>query len=93
MRERMHKLVDEVYNNHENMLRACIRSQYRNDAPDTAKLKMAIEEMEKLLMKLGHSSSVLPALKRGILLDHGSIVDYFANLKTRERREVFDKYV
>ncbi len=47
-----------------------IRAQYRVDPPDTAKLKMAIEEMEKMLMKLGHASTVLPALKKSLLLDH-----------------------
>lgn len=73
-RDRMHKLVDDIFNAHENALRMHIRSQYKIDQPDTTKLRMAIEEMEKVLMKLGHSTTVLPALKKGLLLDHNSLV-------------------
>ena len=45
------------------------------------KLKMAIEELEKILMKLGHTTTVLPALKKSLLLDHSSLLNYFNNIK------------
>jgi hypothetical protein len=47
------------------------------DPPDTTKLKTAIEELEKILMKLGHATTVLPALKKSLLLDHPSLLSYF----------------
>lgn len=42
---------------------------------------MAIEEMEKVLMKLAHSNSALPALKKALLLDHKALLQYFSHLK------------
>ena len=59
-----------------------IRSQYKIDPPDTTKLKMAIEELEKVLMKLGHCNTVIPALKKSLLLDHQSLLSYFEDSKT-----------
>ena len=58
-----------------------IRSHYKVDPPDTTKLKMAIEELEKVLMKLGHSNTVLAALKKSLLLDHQSLASYFEDMK------------
>ena len=37
--------------------------------------------MERVLVKLGHINTVLPALKKCLLLDHRSLVDYFAHLR------------
>jgi glutathione S-transferase len=42
---------------------------------------MAIEEMEKVLMKLAHSNSAVPALKKTLLLDSRALLDYFAHLR------------
>lgn len=80
------KLVDDVFNIHEQRLRNVIRAQYRVDPPDTAKLKMAIEELEKILMKLGHASTVLPALKKSLLLDHESLRTFFNSMDYRSRK-------
>jgi hypothetical protein len=66
--------VDEVFNTHENALRLQIRNHHRFDQPDTSKLKLAIEETEKVLMKLGHSTTVVAALKKALLLDHRALV-------------------
>lgn len=74
LREKYHKMVDEIFNSHENSLRMQVRQHYRVDLPDTSKLKMAIEEMEKVLMKLAHSNSALPALKKALLLDHKALL-------------------
>jgi hypothetical protein len=74
LREKYHKLVDDIFNAHENALRIQVRQHYRVDLPDTSKLKMAIEEMEKVLMKLAHSNSALPALKKTLLLDHKALL-------------------
>jgi hypothetical protein len=52
--------------------------------PDTSKLKMAIEETEKVLLKLSHPSSVLPALKKCLLLDHKALIEYFSHLKNNQ---------
>ena len=38
-------MVEDTFNFHEQRLRNIIRSQYKIDPPDTAKLKMAIEEL------------------------------------------------
>lgn len=81
LRERIHRAVDDAFNAHESALRAHIHSQYRIDQPDTSKLKLAIEEMEKVLLKLSNSSTVLPALKKCLLLDHKSLLDYFRHMK------------
>lgn len=43
LREKYHKLVDDIFNSHENALRIQVRQHYRVDLPDTSKLKMAIE--------------------------------------------------
>jgi hypothetical protein len=51
--------------------------------PDTAKLRLAIEEMEKLLMKLGHSGTVLPAIKKSVLLDHQSLMKFFGDMRKK----------
>jgi hypothetical protein len=37
--------------------------------------------MEKVMMKLSNSSTVLPALKKCLLLDHKSLLDYFRFMK------------
>ena len=71
---------------HEQKLRAIIKQTYRVDPPDTTKLKMAIEELEKILMKLGHSSSCIPALKKSLLLDHQSLLNYFSDMKNIQDR-------
>lgn len=80
------RLVDDVFNIHEQRLRNIIRAQYRVDPPDTTKLKMAIDELEKVLMKLGHSSTVLPALKKSLLLDHESLRNYFNSMDYRTKK-------
>jgi hypothetical protein len=51
------------------------------DLPDTSKLKLAIEEMEKVIMKLANSSTVVGAVKKCLLLDHRSLVDHFDYMK------------
>ena len=43
LRDRYHRLVDEVFNQHENSLRTQIRQMYKVDMPDTSKLKVAID--------------------------------------------------
>jgi hypothetical protein len=92
LRERAHRLVDEAFNAHEAALRGLIRSQYRVEQPDTSKLKMAIEEMEKALMKLANSSTVLPALKKCLLLDHRALLDYFRHLRAPLPRPASDDF-
>ena len=37
-------------------------------------------------MKLGHTTTVLPALKKSLLLDHESLLNYFGNMKVVDRR-------
>ena len=37
-------------------------------------------------MKLGHTTTTLSALKKSLLLDHQSLLAYFNNLKSAERR-------
>ena len=37
-------------------------------------------------MKLGHGSTVLPALKKSLLLDHQSLLHYFDDIKDEPRR-------
>ena len=37
-------------------------------------------------MKLGHSTTALPALKKSLLLDHQSLIGYFSDLKNQERK-------
>lgn len=37
-------------------------------------------------MKLGHTTTVLPALKKSLLLDHESLLSYFGNMKNNEKR-------
>jgi hypothetical protein len=39
-------------------------------------------------MKLGHSNTVLPALKKSLLLDHQNLINYFNDLKANEKRQV-----
>lgn len=73
--------MDEVFNSHDNAVRMTVRQQYRVDQPDTSKLRMAIEELEKVLMKLAHTSSAVPALKKALLLDHRALLEYFAHLR------------
>lgn len=80
------RLVDDVFNIHEQKLRNVIRTQYRIDPPDLTKLKMAIDELEKVLMKLGHASTVLPALKKSLLLDHDSLKNYFGGMEYRTKK-------
>ena len=43
IKEKVHKLVDDVFDGLEQRLRMVIRDQYRVNPPDTTKLKMAIE--------------------------------------------------
>ena len=43
LKDKLLRLVDDVFNIHEQRLRNIIRAQYRVDPPDTAKLKMAID--------------------------------------------------
>lgn len=45
IRDKYHKLIDDIFNIHDNSLRAHIRAVYNISQPDTTKLKMAIEEM------------------------------------------------
>lgn len=75
--------MDEVFNAHENSVRNQVRQHYRFDQPDTSKLKMAIEEIEKVLMKLAHPNSVLPALKKALLLDQQALLDFFSHLRNQ----------
>ena len=82
IKDRIMKMVEDCFQVHEQRLRMTIRSQYKINPPDTAKLKMAIEELEKILMKLGHGSTVLPALKKSLLLDHQSLLNYFDDMKS-----------
>ena len=86
IKEKVLKIVDDAFNIHEQRLRNLIRAQYRVDPPDTAKLKMAIDELEKVLMKLGHASTVLQALKKSLLLDHESLRNYFGNMDFKSRK-------
>lgn len=44
---------------------------------------MAIEEIEKVMMKLAHPSSVLPALKKALLLDQQALLDFFSHLRNQ----------
>lgn len=37
-------------------------------------------------MKLGHSSTVLPALKKSLLLDHESLRNYFSGMDYRGKK-------
>jgi hypothetical protein len=74
-------MVDEIFNAHEANLRAQVRQLYRFDVPDTSKLRVAIEEIEKVLMKLAHPSSSLPALKKAMLLDQRALLDFFNHLR------------
>jgi hypothetical protein len=43
VKEKLLKLVDDVFNIHEQRLRNTIRTQYKIDPPDTTKLKQAID--------------------------------------------------
>ena len=43
IKDKLLRLVDDVFNIHEQRLRNIIRSQYRVDSPDLTKLKMAID--------------------------------------------------
>jgi hypothetical protein len=88
----VHRAVDDAFNAHENALRAHIRSQYRIDQPDLSKLKLAVEEMEKVLLKLSNSSTVLPALKKCLLLDHKSLLDYFRHAKAPFPKNVTENF-
>lgn len=45
IKERVIELVNDIFNNHEQRLRSIIRTQYRIDAPDTTKLKLAIDQL------------------------------------------------
>ena len=74
-------MVDEVFQSHENRLRQQIRANYRVETPDTSKLRKAIEELEGVLAKLAHVNTVMPALKKCLLLDHRSLIDYFSPLR------------
>ena len=86
VKEKLLKLVDDVFNIHEQRLRNTIRTQYKIDPPDTTKLKQAIDQLEKILMKLGHASTVLPALKKSLLLDHESLRNYFSNIDFKSKK-------
>lgn len=44
--------------------------------------------MEKLLMKLAHSGTVLSALKKAILLDHQSLLNYFGDMQVKEYKPI-----
>lgn len=44
---------------------------------DLSKLREAIDEIERLIMKLSNSNTVMPALKKSILLDHQSLIAHF----------------
>jgi len=93
LRDKYHKLVDDVFNAHENSLREHIRSQYKIDLPDTTKLKTAIEEMEQILIKLAHTSTTIPAIKKSMLLDHQALINYFSHLKNQEKKNLIENYV
>lgn len=80
------RAVEDFFNIQEQKLRSIIRTQYKIDPPNTTKLRTAIEEIEKILMKLGHSSTALSALKKSLLLDHQSLLGYFSDLKNQERK-------
>jgi hypothetical protein len=62
---------------HEKEIRASIRNDFRTTAVDMTKLRLAIEELDKLSMKLSNPNTVLGALKRAILLDHQSLLTHF----------------
>ena len=36
------------------------------------------------MMKLGHSGTVLAALKKTLLLDHNSLLNYFGDMRHKE---------
>lgn len=36
-------------------------------------------------MKLGHASSVIPALKKSLVLDHQSLLNYFNDMKQEKK--------
>jgi hypothetical protein len=48
MKDKIHKIVDEFFSNHEQHLRSLIKKNYRLDLPDITKLRQAIQEMVKL---------------------------------------------
>jgi hypothetical protein len=37
-------------------------------------------------MKLGHASTVLPSLKKSLLLDHESLRNYFSNIDFKSKK-------
>ena len=82
LRDRYHRLIDEIFNHHEQAIRAQVRQFYKVDMPDTSKLKVAIDELEKLLMKMAHPSSSLPALKKALLVDQRALLDFFNHLRS-----------
>ena len=44
-------------------------------------------------MKLGHSNTVLPALKKSLLLDHQSLANYFEEMKNEPKKpQILDSY-
>lgn len=77
VRRQLHELVDELLNHHEKEIRALIRNEFRVTAVDTHKLKLAIEELDKLSMRLANPNTVLSALRKSILLDHQSLINHF----------------
>ena len=44
-------------------------------------------------MKLGHTTTVLPALKKSLLLDHESLLGYFGNMKLEKRTTLNENYI
>ncbi len=43
MRDKVHKIVEEFFNNHEQHMRSLIKKNYRVDIPDITKLRQAIQ--------------------------------------------------
>lgn len=44
-------------------------------------------------MKLGHTTTVLPALKKSLLLDHESLLSYFSSMKTEKKTTLSEVYI
>ena len=74
----MCKIVEDSFSNYEQQLVTVIRKSYNVDAPDTSKLKMAIQELVKLSEKLDSKGKVvLEGLKLSHQLDHQQLLNFF----------------
>lgn len=74
----MCKIVEECFLSYEQQLVTLIRKSYNVDAPDTSKLKMAIQELVKLSEKLDSKGKVvIEGLKMSHQLDHHHLLNFF----------------